>query len=95
VTGSFLLGLLVGWLLHRTSTAPWLRAGLGAGFCGGFTTMSTLASDLVFVDHAFSAAHSLGYLLASLIGGIALAGAGYSLGRRWGAARPTGDLWSS
>ena len=43
--GAFVLGVLVG---RVWSTAPgWLRAGLGAGLLGSFTTFSALAVSLV------------------------------------------------
>ncbi len=46
VLGSFLLGLLVGWARHRGGTAD-VRAVLGTGFLGGFTTFSTASVELV------------------------------------------------
>ncbi len=83
--GSLLLGLLIGWLAYRTMPEP-LRAGLGVGFCGGFTTMSTLASDLVFLADKAPGFHSAMYLLGSLLGGIIFALFGLWLGRRWGSS---------
>lgn len=86
--GSLLLGLLIGWLVHRTMPEP-LRAGLGVGFCGGFTTMSTLASDLVFLVNSVSPIQAAVYLLGSLVGGVALALLGLWIGGRWGNAVAT------
>ena len=40
VTGSFLLGLLIGWWMFRTGDPGW-RLVLGTGFLGGYTTFST------------------------------------------------------
>jgi fluoride exporter len=80
--GSLLLGLLIGWLLQRR-IHPALQAGLGTGFCGGFTTMSTLASDLVLLG-TDSGALAAGYLAASLLGGVLLALAGIWLGEYLG-----------
>ncbi|HEX9258754.1 MAG TPA: CrcB family protein [Acidimicrobiales bacterium] len=40
VVGAAILGLVVGWLVHRPAT-PWMvRPLLGTGFCGAFTTFS-------------------------------------------------------
>ncbi|MEX2599470.1 MAG: CrcB family protein [Dehalococcoidia bacterium] len=94
VLGSLLLGLLAGYFMQRTARA-WVRAGLGAGFCGGFTTMSTFASDLVYLGSDYNTAAVLGYLLLSLIGGIGLAWAGYWAGNRWGQRSTAEDSWTS
>jgi CrcB protein len=44
VGGSFLLGMIV----VRFVNAPTLRAGLGTGFCGALTSMSTFAVDVAW-----------------------------------------------
>lgn len=46
VTGSFLLGLLTGLASGPGSLAPDVKAVLGAGFLGAFTTFSTWQLDL-------------------------------------------------
>jgi CrcB protein len=43
VIGSLLLGLLVASLWRREATPDWLKAGLGAGVLGSFTTFSAVA----------------------------------------------------
>ncbi|NHN54779.1 fluoride efflux transporter CrcB [Calidifontibacter sp. DB0510] len=46
VIGSFLLGLLTGALTHQMPGAsPTVKAILGTGFCGGFTTFSTASVE--------------------------------------------------
>lgn len=75
--GSLLLGILVGRLGERR---PRLRAFLGTGMLGGFTTYSAFAVQSVEI---FTAAPVVGILLAllSVIGGVALAAWGLRVGR--------------
>ena len=75
VAGSFALGLLVARLW--SSAAPWLRAGLGAGLLGSFTTFSALAVTLVELGPTWGAAL---YLALSLVLGLGAAWAGLRLG---------------
>ena len=46
VSGSFLLGVLTGLVLHR-HTGVDLRLVAGTGFCGGYTTFSTASFETV------------------------------------------------
>jgi CrcB protein len=77
VVGSFLLGLLVAehWFGRD------LREGIGVGFLGGFTTFSTFSVQAVLEVEGGRAELALVYVLASVLGGIAAAVAGYALGR--------------
>lgn len=65
VAGSFLLGLLTGWVLHRGGS-PDVRAVLGTGFLGGFTTFSTASVELVRLVYAGRTGTAIG-LAASMI----------------------------
>jgi CrcB protein len=78
VVGSFLLGLLVAeeWFGRD------LREGLGVGFLGGFTTFSTFSVQVVLEADAGEPWRAVAYTLASVVGGILAAAAGYLLGRR-------------
>jgi CrcB protein len=78
IVGSFLLGLLVAenWFSRD------LRDGLGIGFLGGFTTFSTFSVQIVLEADAGEPGRALGYLLASVVGGVTAATAGYMLGRK-------------
>lgn len=81
VVGSFLLGLLTGWIAVR-NMKDWIRNGLGVGMFGGFTTMSTLASDSYFLIDAPGALFL--YLGLSIVGGISFAFIGYRIGEKLG-----------
>lgn len=72
ILGSFLLGLFAG-LITYISLKEWVKAGFGAGFCGGFTTMSTLAADTFFLAGIHPVVQPLVYLSISLIGGLTFA----------------------
>jgi fluoride exporter len=78
LAGSFLLGLLVAehWFARD------LREGIGVGFLGGLTTFSTFSVQVVLEAQAGESGRALAYTLASVLGGIAAAAAGYALGRR-------------
>ncbi|MGM0386582.1 MAG: fluoride efflux transporter FluC [Actinomycetota bacterium] len=69
VTGSFLLGLLVGWASGHT--AGDLVAIAGTGFLGGYTTFSTASVEafrLVRTERRLAAvAHAGGMLIASVL----------------------------
>ncbi|MEW1809248.1 CrcB family protein [Pseudarthrobacter phenanthrenivorans] len=81
VSGSFALAALTTMWMARPHTAFWLRAGIGPGLLGSFTTFSAviLASDQL----VRAGAHPVwtAYLGLSLVLGLAAAGAGWRLGR--------------
>ena len=80
VVGTFALGLLVARLWG--SVPPWLRAGLGPGLLGSFTTFSALALSLVTLSASGQWMTALGYLVATLVLGFGAAALGLRLGRR-------------
>ncbi len=81
ITGSFVLAALTTVWMARPHTAFWLRAALGPGLLGSFTTFSAViyASDQL----ARASAHPvwITYLAMSLVLGLAAAGAGWRTGR--------------
>lgn len=68
VGGAFLLGAIV--MLTRERSIAYLRAALGTGWCGAFTTFGSVmtATDLL-VAHGHHGL-AIGYLLASLCTGL-------------------------
>ena len=89
VAGSFALAVLVA---RVWPTAPnWLRAGLGPGLLGSFTTFSALVASLLAMAQAGDAWLALVYLLAGLGGGLAAAWLGLQTGRGTAPSRPEVD----
>ncbi|BCK66932.1 hypothetical protein Srufu_008850 [Streptomyces libani subsp. rufus] len=79
ITGSFVLGLLVG-LGARHGLPPQVVTIIGAGFCGAYTTFSTFSYDLVHLCEKGQVRLSLLYAGASLAVGLAAAAEGLALG---------------
>ena len=77
VVGSFALGFLVARVWP--GAAAWLRAGLGVGLLGSFTTFSAMAVSVVTLGLGWV---SLLYVALSLALGLAAAFAGLRLGSR-------------
>jgi len=79
VLGSFLLGVVVTLVVERWPTDRYLRPLVAVGFCGGFTTFSTLAVE---IDRRIQHGHigvAAAYLGLSLVGGFGAALAGITL----------------
>ena len=76
-------GRLLAVLVARVwSTAPsWLKAGLGVGLLGSFTTFSAFAVSLVSLTTAGEGMSALGYLVLTLVLGLGAAWLGLALGR--------------
>jgi fluoride exporter len=77
VAGSFLLGMLV--VAHWAS--PQVRATLGVGFLGGFTTFSTWSVQAFLDAEAGEPVRGLVLVLLSVLLGVGAAAAGYYAGR--------------
>lgn len=80
--GALVLGWLVGGLWTRPTTPTWLRAGLGSGVIGSFTTLSAVMVSLLLLTREQEPWLAGAYLAASVVGGLALAAAGLRIGSR-------------
>lgn len=81
ISGSFVLAALTTFWIARPHTAFWLRAGLGPGLLGSFTTFSAVVFS---VDQlARSGVHPVwtAYLGLSLLLGLGAAAAGWRTGK--------------
>lgn len=95
VGGSFVLALLTTVWMARPHTAFWLRAGLGPGLLGSFTTFSAVVFAVDQLARAGSHFVWIAYLVLSLLLGLAAAGAGWRSGKAvsgWFDGRGGGQL---
>jgi CrcB protein len=86
VVGSFILGTLLGWSTSNI-VDPQVRLALGTGFCGAFTTFSTLMAELVSMlegeGDGQGAGPAIAWGLVSVVGGVGAAAIGWTLGGGW------------
>jgi CrcB protein len=89
VSGSFLLGALMVFLLDVWPPGRYLRPFLGVGVLGGFTTFSTYTSETRALLLDGQVVLAVVYLLGTVVAGLAAAWAGLVLARlAAGAGRP-------
>ena len=81
VSGSFVLGALVGLFAHKLGVPMWLRAAATVGFLGAFTTFSTFTYETVRLADDSAYALALLNVVGMTILGLAAAAAGLLLGR--------------
>lgn len=80
LSGAFVLGWLVGGLWTRPTMPTWLKAGLGAGVLGSFTTLSSVMASLVVLSREGEHAVAALYLGTSIVGGLVVAAVGLRIG---------------
>ncbi|MBM7506094.1 fluoride efflux transporter FluC [Agromyces aurantiacus] len=78
--GTFALGWLAGGLWTRPSVPTWLKAGVGSGVVGSFTTLSAVMGSAAILGREGEAWLAAAYLGVSIVGGLAAATAGLKVG---------------
>lgn len=82
VAGSFLIGLLAGWLATKGDDGePW-RLFLGLGVLGGFTTFSAYSLETMRMIERSDWTGAATYALGSVIVGLIAVGIGMALAKR-------------
>lgn len=81
LAGAFVLGFFVTVVLERLAPTRLLRPFFAVGFLGSFTTFSTLAVETVILVKDGHVVLGIGYTLASVGAGLALAYLGIVLAR--------------
>lgn len=81
VSGSFILAALTTLWMARPKTAFWLRAGIGPGLLGSFTTFSAVVFSIDQQARAGQHITWLIYLGLSLVLGLGAAAAGWKAGK--------------
>jgi CrcB protein len=81
IAGSFVLGMLTTIWIARPQTAFWLRAGIGPGLLGSFTTFSALVAAVDQLARGGLHTVWLAYLSLSVLLGLGAAAAGWKAGK--------------
>ena len=82
IAGSFLLGAILTVVAERWPPTRYMRPFAAIGFCGGFTTFSTLTVEAVRRTQLGDPQVAIVYLLVSLAAGVMAVGLGVLVARR-------------
>jgi fluoride exporter len=77
--GSFVLSWFTTVFVNKFSIPDHLKAAIGTGFIGSFTTFSTLSVETVTLIHNDDLFLAFVYVLISLVGGLIMSRLGYRL----------------
>ena len=80
IVGSLVLALLVSRVWSRVT--DWVKAGLGPGLVGGFTTFSAVMVSMVTLAASNEILLALVYFALTIVFGFGAAAAGFWIGRR-------------
>ena len=81
IFGTLAIGALSGWLAHGSAHAAVVRAFAVIGFCGSFTTFSTLSNETFRMLENGQYALAALYVVSSFAAGLAAVWLGYALAR--------------
>ena len=81
MAGSFLLGLIVTLVVERWPPTRYVRPFVVIGFCGGFTTFSTMVVDVAQRGQHGQIGLAAGYLTTSVVAGVGAAVLGMAVAR--------------
>ena len=81
MTGCLAVGFIIAALVDRHRSPTWLRAGLVVGVCGGYTTFSTFAQEILDLLEGRHVAVAVGTATASVGVGLVAVFVGSRLGR--------------
>jgi CrcB protein len=81
ITGSFVLGFIIASGMER-GWAPTTVLPVTVGFLGAYTTFSTFSYETFTLARTDKLATAVIYVLASVVGGVLAAAAGYAMARR-------------
>ncbi len=79
ILGSFLIGLIASYFRQRRYSV--LFHGLTAGFCGSFTTFSSISLETLDMLRLGQASRATLYVLVTVLGGFVAVGLGWIVGR--------------
>ena len=85
LVAALLLGYFTTRLVERLPASNYRRPFLGTGICGGLSTFSTMQVEVLHMIQTDAWTILVGYLTASIIGGLLAVHLGTALARRTGA----------
>ena len=86
IIGSFLMGLLIGWLALKVSGGEDWRLFMGVGLLGGFTTFSAFSLDAIVLFERKAYGALMTYVSVSVLASITALFLGLFLMRKLGAS---------
>ncbi len=78
VVGSLLMGIVIGYIVHRMPDAVGLRIFVATGILGGFTTFSAFSLDTFALLSRGDVGPAAAYVIGSVVLSVAAAVAGYT-----------------
>ena len=81
ILGSFLMGIVVAWLMPKFQLSPYFQAFLTVGFLGGFTTFSAFSLEVVNLMERNELGLTVLYIFLSVLLAVGALFIGLKLGR--------------